>query len=116
MAALAASSPETLDGVRWESRPLFEAEDMFNWPLEKLKTSQIPERMPPSARNLFYTLKSRAFILFLEELTSITGLLPEPHFVGGGVYVVANGGHLDIRADFGHHDKLNLERRLNVLP
>jgi Rps23 Pro-64 3,4-dihydroxylase Tpa1-like proline 4-hydroxylase len=29
--------------------------------------------------------------------------------------VVANGGHLDIHADFNHHGQMDLERRLNVL-
>ncbi len=107
--------PEILDRVREELRQLPEAEDMFNRPQEKLKTSYIPERLPPYTRNLFYTLNSRAFVLFLEELTGITGLIPDPYFAGGGIHVVANGGHLDIHADFNHHDKLNLERRLNVL-
>lgn len=104
-----------LDRVRTELRELPEAEDMFNRPQEKLKTSYIPERLPPYTRNLFYALNSRPFILFLEELTGIPGLIPDPYFAGGGIHVVANGGHLDIHADFNHNDKLNLERRLNVL-
>ncbi len=108
-------APEILDRVRAELRQLPEAEDMFNRPQEKLKTSYIPERLPTYTRNLFYALNSRPFVLFLEELTGITGLIPDPYFAGGGIHVVANGGHLDIHADFNHHDKLNLERRLNVL-
>lgn len=107
--------PEILDRVRAELRQLPEAEDMFNRPQEKLKTSYIPERLPPYTRNLFYALNSRPFVLFLEEMTGIPGLIPDPYFAGGGIHVVANGGHLDIHADFNHHDKLNLERRLNVL-
>ena len=53
--------------------------------------------------------------MFLEELTGIEGLIPDPYYTGGGIHVVANGGHLDIHADFNHHAKLNLERRINVL-
>lgn len=107
--------PEILDRVRSELRELPEAENMFNRPQELLKTSYIPERLPPYTRNLFYMLNSRPFVLFLEELTGIQGLIPDPYFMGGGIHVVANGGHLDIHADFNHNDKLNLERRLNVL-
>jgi hypothetical protein len=104
-----------LDRVLQELRDLPEAEDMFNRPQEKLKTSYSPERLPPYTRNLFYVLNSRPFIRFLEEMTGINGLIPDPYFAGGGVHVVANGGHLDIHADFNHNAKLNLERRLNIL-
>lgn len=107
--------PEILDRVRDELRALPEAEDMFNRPQEKLKSQYLPERLPPYTRNLFYALNSRPFLMFLEDLTGISGLIPDPYFFGGGIHVVANGGHLDIHADFNHHDKLNLERRLNVL-
>ena len=87
----------------------------FSRPQENLKTSYLPERLPTYTKNLFYTLNSRPFLLFLEELTGIQGLISDPYFIGGGVHMVANGGHLDIHADFNHHGKLNLERRLNVL-
>lgn len=104
-----------LDRVITELKQLPEAESAFDRPQEKLKTSYLPERLPPYTRNLFYTLNSRPFVRFLEELTGINGLIPDPYFSGGGVHVVANGGHLDIHADFNHNQKLNLERRLNIL-
>lgn len=104
-----------LDRVLAEIRELPEAETMFDRPQEKLKTSYLPERLPPYTRNLFYVLNSRPFLRFLEEMTGIPGLIPDPYFAGGGVHVVANGGHLDIHADFNHNAKLNLERRINVL-
>jgi Rps23 Pro-64 3,4-dihydroxylase Tpa1-like proline 4-hydroxylase len=107
--------PEILDRVREELQELPEAETSFNRAQEKLKTSYIPERLPQYTRNLFYALNSRPFIGFLEELTGIEGLIPDPYFIGAGIHVVANGGHLDIHADFNHHGKMNLERRLNVL-
>ncbi|MGY3437626.1 MULTISPECIES: 2OG-Fe(II) oxygenase [unclassified Marinovum] len=106
---------EILDRVIAELKALPEAEGSFNRPQEKLKTSYLPERLPPYTRQLFYTLNARPFVRYLEELTGINGLIPDPYFAGGGVHVVANGGHLDIHADFNHNAKLNLERRLNVL-
>lgn len=75
----------------------------------------MPERLSPYTRNLFHALSSRAFLAFLEEMTGIEGLIPDPYFSGGSIHVVANGVHLDIHADFNHHGKLNFERRLNVL-
>ncbi|RCW88792.1 2OG-Fe(II) oxygenase [Paracoccus lutimaris] len=107
--------PEILDRVISELQALPEAETSFNRPQEKLKTSYVPERLPPYTRNLFYVLNSRPFVQFLENLTGIKGLIPDPYFAGGGVHVVGNGGHLDIHADFNHNAILNLERRLNVL-
>ncbi len=108
--------PQVLDRVKQELAVLPEAETSFNTAQERLKTSYIPERLPPYTKNLFYALNSRPFVMFLEELTGIDGLIPDPYFAGGGgVHIVANGGHLDIHADFNHHAKLNLERRLNVL-
>ena len=107
--------PEILDRVRDELRSLPEAESFFNRPQEKMKSAYMPERLKPYTRALFHSLNSKAFLGFLEELTGIEGLIPDPYFAGGGIHVVANGGHLDIHADFNHHGKLNLERRLNVL-
>ena len=104
-----------LDRVRDELKLLPEAETSFDRPQERLKFSFAPERLQPYTRNLFYALNSRPFVMFLEELTGIDGLIPDPYFAGGGIHMVANGGHLDIHADFDHHGKLNLERRLNVL-
>ncbi len=106
---------EVLDRVLEELQSLPEAETTFNRPQEKLKTSYVPERLPPYTRNLFYVLNSRPFVQFLENMTGIKGLIPDPYFAGGGIHVVANGGHLDIHADFNHNAILNLERRLNVL-
>lgn len=107
--------PAILERVREELKQLPEAETSFDRPQEKLKTSYTPERLPMYTRQLFYALNSRPTLAFVEELTGIKGLIPDPYFAGGGVHVVANGGHLDIHADFNHHAGLNLERRVNLL-
>ncbi len=108
-------TPEILDRVREELRSLPEAETMFDRAQERLKPSYLPERLPSYTRNFFYALNSRPMLMILEEMTGIEGLIPDPDFAGGGIHVVAKGGHLDMHADFNHHGKLNLERRLNIL-
>jgi hypothetical protein len=105
--------PEILEKVQEELRVLPEAESFFSRPQERKKSAYMPERLGPYA--LFHALNSKAFLGYLEELTGIEGLIPDPYFSGGGIHVVSNGGHLDIHADFNHHGKMNLERRLNVL-
>ncbi|MBE1283045.1 MAG: 2OG-Fe(II) oxygenase [Rhodobacteraceae bacterium] len=107
--------PAILDRVLEELKQLPEAETSFDRAQEKLKTSYVPERLPEYTRRLFYVLNSRPMLAFVEELTGIKGLIPDPYFAGGGIHVVANGGHLDIHADFNHHAGLNLERRVNLL-
>ncbi|EKE43260.1 hypothetical protein OCGS_2597 [Oceaniovalibus guishaninsula JLT2003] len=101
--------------VRADLRELPGAESAFDNARERLKTSYNPERLPDYTRHLFQAFNSRPFILFLEELTGIKGLIPDPYFIGAGIHRVANGGHLDIHADFNLHGQMKLERRLNVL-
>lgn len=74
-----------------------------------------PEILSPPLRSLFYSFNSAPFVEFLENLTGIKGLIPDPHYIGAGFHEVANGGHLSIHADFNHHAVMDLERRINVL-
>jgi Rps23 Pro-64 3,4-dihydroxylase Tpa1-like proline 4-hydroxylase len=104
-----------VDHVLSDLQTMPERESEFSRAQENRKYSYIPERLPSYTRNLFYAFNSRPFILFLEELTGIQGLIPDPFFFGAGIHEVANGGHLDIHADFNLHTKMNVERRLNIL-
>jgi Rps23 Pro-64 3,4-dihydroxylase Tpa1-like proline 4-hydroxylase len=107
--------PAVIERVRADLATLPEAERSFERAQERFKTSYNPERLPAYTRNLFHAFNSRPFIQFLEEMTGIRGLIPDPYFIGAGIHKVANGGHLDIHADFNLHKQMQLERRLNVL-
>lgn len=87
----------------------------FDRAQERYKTSYHPDYLSPRARSFFYSMNSRPFISFLENMTGIDGLLPDPHFVGGGFHQTTEGGHLSVHADFNLHPKLKVERRLNLL-
>ena len=52
---------------------------------------------------------------FLEKLTGIAGLIPDPHLRGGGLHEIRRGGSLGVHADFNFYKRLNLFRRLNLL-
>lgn len=104
-----------LEHVLADLRSLPESESSFARAQENKKSAYLPEHLPVYTKNLFYAFNSRPFILFLEQLTGIPGLIPDPFFSGAGIHRVANGGHLDIHADFNFHQKMYLERRLNVL-
>ena len=73
------------------------------------------ERFPEPLRRAIHDLNSGPFVRFLEELTGIEHLLPDPHLFGGGIHLSRQGGHLGIHADFNWHEKLQAHRRLNLL-
>lgn len=91
------------------------AEVEFSRPQEKLKSAWNPDSLAAPLRSLFYSFNSRPFVTFLENLTGIEGLIPDPYFLGGGFHQTTNGGKLDVHTDFNLHKELNLERRINVL-
>lgn len=74
-----------------------------------------PEDCDPVARRLFHFFNSQPFLQFLEGLTAIPALLPDPYFVGGGYHETGHGGKLGIHADFRINEQLHLHRRLNVI-
>lgn len=99
-----------------EDFPSSENKDYFDRDQERYKYQFRPQDISSGViRNLFAELNSEAFIAFLEELTGIEGLVPDPYFEGGGLHETKRGGHLGIHADFNIHAHLNLERRLNLL-
>jgi hypothetical protein len=75
----------------------------------------IAERLPPPIRQVLYFFNSRPMLQFLEELSGIQGLIPDPYFIGGGLHQIKPGGFLEVHADFNRHNKLKLDRRLNLL-
>jgi hypothetical protein len=60
-------------------------------------------------------LNGADFLVFLERLTGIQGLAPDPYFEGGGLHQILPGGFLKVHADFNLHSGLRLDRRLNLL-
>src|SRR5689334_5425841 len=87
----------------------------FDSKLERKLATKDDTAMGPVTRHVLAQLNSAAFIDFLERLTGIDGLIPDPHLVGGGLHQIEPGGHLKVHADFNRHPRTGLERRLNVL-
>ncbi len=72
-------------------------------------------KLPRTTREILRELNSRQFILFLETLTGIENLIPDPYYIGGGAHLGSRGDFLKIHADFNWHHKLLAHRRVNVL-
>jgi len=58
------------------------------------------DAMGPSTRQLFATLRSAPFVRFLESLSGVRGLIPDPGYEGSGVHVTGDGGVLAVHHDF----------------
>ena len=60
------------------------------------------ESMGPSTRRLFATLRSAPFVRFLETLSGVEGLIPDPGYEGSGVHLTGDGGVLAVHHDFNY--------------
>jgi Rps23 Pro-64 3,4-dihydroxylase Tpa1-like proline 4-hydroxylase len=105
--ALAACFPTPDDPMGWDH---YGAENY-----EVKMSSAREELFPAPLRQAIHDLNSGVFIRFLEELTGIEHLLPDPHLAGGGLHLTRRGGHLGIHADFNWHERLQAHRRINLL-
>jgi hypothetical protein len=73
------------------------------------------EEAPPFLRQMLGALNSYPVLHFLERLTGIERLIPDPYFFGGGAHQILPGGWLDIHCDFNFAEHLRLFRRINLL-
>ena len=87
----------------------------FDSPNEKKLASTWETQLGDHTRHFIWELNSSVFISFLETLSGIQGLVPDPHLGGGGLHRIERGGLLKIHADFNRHPRLALDRRVNVL-
>jgi hypothetical protein len=70
--------------------------------------------LPEQLHQLVCEMNSSRFIAFLETLTGINHLLPDPHLEGAGLHLVPSGGVLQVHADFNYSKRLDAYRRVNV--
>lgn len=107
---------EVLEGILAE----FPSPQQIHWvgfdtEKERKLQTRSEDQLGAATRHFIWQLNSQPFLLFLEELTGISGLIPDPHLGGGGLHQIVRGGLLKVHADFNRHLKLNLDRRLNLL-
>jgi Rps23 Pro-64 3,4-dihydroxylase Tpa1-like proline 4-hydroxylase len=71
--------------------------------------------IPSTTRHVLNQLNTGSFLDFVELVTGIDNLIPDPHFEGGGMHQIVSGGFLKIHADFNVHPNFGLDRRVNAL-
>ena len=72
-------------------------------------------KLGTATRALTNDLNSGTFLDFVEEVSGITGLVPDPHLHGAGLHQIERDGYLKVHADFSRHPRLRLERRINLI-
>jgi hypothetical protein len=73
------------------------------------------ELMGPAARTAFGVLRSSLFVRFLQRLTGIEQLIPDPHLHGAGLQQTKRGGVLNVHAaDVDIASELGLFRRASL--
>lgn len=82
---------------------------------QKKLSNETEATLGPFTRHVIAQLNSSSFLGFLESLTGIEGLIPDPHLRGGGLHQIERGGLLKVHADFNWYPRLKLDRRLNLL-
>src|SRR5689334_13523983 len=86
--------PEVLNDIVGELDTIeVDAEKEFYSTHKKHRISDFA-RLPPTAQQLVSDLNSAEFIRFLERLTGIEGLVPDPFLEGGGIHQIGTGGFL----------------------
>jgi hypothetical protein len=71
--------------------------------------------LPPLISSMLYELSAPPFLRFLESVSGIAGLIPDPYYEGGGLHCSAPAGVLMPHTDSHYYEKLRLYRRINVL-
>jgi hypothetical protein len=96
-------SPSQIPWVRFES------------PTERKLGWDYRTPVGESLRQFLWSMSAPPALAFLEALTGIEGLVPDPYFGGAGPHQILPGGFLKVHADFNVHPKLRLDRRLNLI-
>lgn len=71
--------------------------------------------IPLPLAQLLHELSSPSFLGFLERVTGVERLIPDPYLEGGGLHCSGPGGILAPHTDFHLYRRLGLYRRINVI-
>jgi hypothetical protein len=71
--------------------------------------------IPPPLARVIEACRQPAILDFLEKITGIDKLIPDPHLDGGGLHMSGPGGVLAPHTDFHLYKRLDLYRQINLL-
>jgi len=77
--------------------------------------AESPEPNGPAAAKILDSIASTEFVTFLEDLTGVSGLIPDPTHYWAGLHVNPPGAFQAIHRDFRTHPITGLFHRVNIL-
>lgn len=72
-------------------------------------------KFSPRIRDLVLNLNSREFLNWLENITGLKKLIPDPHLIGAGLMRCGPGDSLKLHTDFNWNEQLGLNRCLSMI-
>ena len=69
----------------------------------------------PLVRELVLNLNSSEFVAWLESITGLQKLIPDPHLIGAGIMKFDTGHSLKLHTDFNWNEQLQLNRALSLI-
>lgn len=69
----------------------------------------------PVLQSLVHSFNSSKFLYWLENITVIEKLIPDPHLRGGGLARISSGSLLKLHTDFNWNDQISLNRKVNLI-
>lgn len=69
----------------------------------------------PVIRELALNFNSSEFVTWLENITGITKIIPDPHLIGAGLMRCGPGDSLKLHTDFNWNEQLHLNRCLSMI-
>lgn len=67
------------------------------------------------AAQFYEEINGEHFRSWLSDIVDIPSLLADPDLQGAGLHQTLDDGYLDVHVDFNKHNRLNLDRRLNLI-
>ena len=72
-------------------------------------------KFAPAIRDLALNLNSHEFVQWLEAMTGIDRIVPDPHLIGAGLMRCYAGDSLKLHTDFNWNEQLHLDRCLSMI-
>jgi Rps23 Pro-64 3,4-dihydroxylase Tpa1-like proline 4-hydroxylase len=97
---------EEFDRLKWSDWRRFDS-------INERKRSSYPNTRFGHATQLYFSaIHSNTFVNFIERITGIEGLVPDPMLVSAGAHEIPPGGKFAMHLDFNRHRVTKLDNRL----
>jgi 2OG-Fe(II) oxygenase superfamily len=87
----------------------------INTGLQRKRGSVPDTTLPSHVQEYFNAINAGPFLRFLNDVTGISDLIPDPALFGGGMHEVGEDGAFEVHVDFQRHPRTQLNNRLTVI-